>query len=251
LYHDPATMKITTRIISGCLLFAAVLTGLLAYSIVSIQRMRTISKTLAEKHLQDTLVCLTAIDDLESVAESAKRLAAVGDLSAGSDDRRQFQEAWAAFQKRLAELKTRAVTDKQQTEVKRLAQDWDACAANLASLWEGSPQGALSHALNEDLKRLNMQARTVYQAYLQSMSRAIESSGKAADAAMRILWVGAFAALAICLPASLLIVRSISKPFKLLLDGTRTIAGGRSSWTALVKMSSRSSPSRSTEWPCA
>jgi methyl-accepting chemotaxis protein len=216
-------MKITTRIISGYGLFIAVLAGLVVYQVLTIHRMQAISKTLREINFQNALTCLTAISDLESVVDFTSK-SFVSDIH-----QKQLKEFQEAFRRSLRDLKTHANSGEEQAEVKRLSQHWDSYMADLGLLQQSLPQQetSLPIALQEDIENLRAQTRSVYQAALRSMSSKVENSRKTGETAVLLLWCAAFAAIAISVLVSLLIIRSISKPLAHLTEGTRAIADGK------------------------
>jgi methyl-accepting chemotaxis protein len=141
-------------------------------------------------------------------------------------------ESQKDFQKSLAELQRHANPGEEQDEVKRLSRQWDSYNVDLGLLQQSPSQirNALPLNLQEDLERLYSQTTSVYQSSLRSMSAMVERSRKTADTAVLGLWCATFAALAISILVSLLIVHSISKPLAHLTEGTRAIADGKFSY---------------------
>jgi signal transduction histidine kinase len=218
-------MKITTRIVSGFVLFVAVLAGLVIYQVITIYRMQAISKALSEINFQNALTCLKASSDLEYVEEFTRK-------SFGSADpqyAQQLEEYQNAFRSGLDELGTRFTSGEEQTELKRLSQQWDAYTVDLTLLRQDVQQKSsiLPPNLQIDLENLKTQTSSVYQASLRSMSSKVERSRKTADTAVLVLWCATIAAFAISILVSWLIVRSISKPLAHLTEGTRAIADGK------------------------
>ena len=218
-------MKITTRIISGYGLFIAVLLGLVIYQAITINRMQAISKTLSEINFHNILHCSQALRDLDLVAEYTEKSFRVQD-PAYMD---KLQESQKDFQKSLAELILHASAGEEQDEVRRLSDQWDSYNADLGLLQQSPSEtrNALPLNLQEDLERLYTQTTSVYQTSLRSMSAKVERSRKTADTAVLVLWSATFAALAISILVSLLIIRSIAKPLAYLTEGTRAIADGK------------------------
>lgn len=216
-------MKITTRITSGYLLFVAVLAGLVIYQVITINRMQGINRTLSGINFQNATVCLAAMDDIDTVAEFTKKSMASPDL------KKKLKEYQESFERSLRELRSHAQSDEEQTEIKRLSSQWERYKADLTALQEGSEwtSTALPASLEESLEGLATQTRSVYQAILKSMRSKIDASRRTADTAVLVLWCATFAALAISVLVSFLIIRSISKPLAHLTEGTRAIADGK------------------------
>jgi methyl-accepting chemotaxis protein len=218
-------MKIATRIISGYALLIAVLAGLVVYQILTITRLQATSKTLSELNFQNALNCLQALRDLDRVNDYTRRLA----VKRGDPDyQKALQESRENFRRSLEALKTRASRSEEQAEVKRLSQQWDSYTLDLRLLQFRLSQGdtTLPPDLEEDLDRLNAMVDSVYHTTLRTMSSKIEESRTTAELAVLVLWCATFAALAISILVSLLIVRSISKPLAHLTEGTRAISDG-------------------------
>jgi signal transduction histidine kinase len=218
-------MKITTRVISGYGLFIAILAGLVIYQVIVINRMQKTSKTLSEINFQNAVTCLTASSDLEGVEDFTRK----SFVSTDPRYRDQLKEYQEAFQGGLMELKNHAAGDEEQTELKRLLQQWQVYLADVAVLQQSlPPEGSiLQPDLQRDLENLKSQTSTLYRVMLQGMSSKIESSQKAGEMAVLVLWCVTGVAFAASILVSLLIVRSISKPLGNLTEGTRAIAGGK------------------------
>jgi methyl-accepting chemotaxis protein len=80
--------------------------------------------------------------------------------------------------------------------------------------------------LAEDLDRLKIQARTVYQASLDSIEAQAEESRIIARRTERVSYIFAAGVIVVGGLISLLIVRSVSVPLSSLAQGTRAMASG-------------------------
>jgi signal transduction histidine kinase len=218
-------MKITTRIISGYGVFIVILAGLVIYQVLTISRMQETSRTLSGTNFRNAVTSLTASSDLEGVEDFTRKSI----VSADPRYRDQLQEYQEAFQQGLMELKTHAASSEEQKEIGRLLQQWQTYLADLAVLQQGPRQEGsnLPSDLQRDLEELRAQTSTVYHVTLQEMSSKVESSRKAGETAVLVLWCATIAAFAASILVSLLIVRSISKPLAHLTIGTRAIADGK------------------------
>jgi signal transduction histidine kinase len=216
-------MKITTRIISGYGLFIAVLAGLVIYQVITIKRMQDISTTLSGTNFENAQICLTAISDIDAVAEFTRK------SYVSPVFQKQLQEYQEFFQGSLRKLQTHPDSIKERDEIRRLSQQWDAYNSDMALLNQSpSPNGtALPQSLEEHIENLKTRTRSLYQIILDSMAPKMESSRKTAETAVKVLWIVTASALAISILVSLLIIRSISKPLAHLTEGTRAIADGK------------------------
>ena len=218
-------MKITTRIISGYGLFIVVLMGLVVYQIITINRMQSINRALSGINFQNALACLQALRDLDLVEEYTRKSFALAD----PDYLKQLREFQKAFEASLMGIKSHANTGEESAGVKRLEQLWDSYTVDLGLLQQNLPQSgtALPESLQNDLRQVEAQTYSIYEASLGSMSSKVEKSRKTGETAALVLWSATVAALAVGILVSFLIFRSISKPLVHLTEGTRAIAEGK------------------------
>jgi signal transduction histidine kinase len=218
-------MKITTRIITGYGLFIAVLAGLVAYQVITINRMQSFNKTLSDINFRNTLACLQALRDLDLVEEYTRKSLALAD----PDYLKQLREFQKAYETSLMEIKSYANPGEELAEAKRLSQLWDSYIVDMKLMQQNLPGSGsvLPKSLQNDLAQLAAQTYSVYQASLRSMSSKLERSRKTGETAAFVLWSATFVALAISILVSFLIFRSISKPLAHLTEGTRAIAEGK------------------------
>jgi signal transduction histidine kinase len=218
-------MKITTRISLGYGLFLVVLVILVVYQVFTIHRIQSINRTVSGIDFQNTLVCLQAMRDLDLVEEHARKSFALADR----DYLRLLQEYRKDFENSLMTLKNRANSSKEQAALGRLVNQWNDFNQHLTALQEQLPLGgtSLPDILQEDLKSLNTEIRSVYQANLDGMASKVEKSRSTGETAVLVLWVTTLVVFAIGILVSFLIYRSISKPLAHLTEGTRAIAEGK------------------------
>jgi len=218
-------MKITTRIVSGYGLFIAVLAGLVAYQIITVNRMQSINKELSEINFQYSRTCLQALRDRDLVEEYTWKSFALAD----TDYLNQLKGFQRDFEESLKELSSTATSREEAAAVKRLSQLWNSYSADLR-LWQQSlPKSGtvLPMSLQDSLGQMRDQINSIYHANERSISAKLEHSRKTAETAVLVLWCATFIALAISILVSFLIFRSISKPLAHLTEGTRAIAEGK------------------------
>jgi methyl-accepting chemotaxis protein len=221
-------MKITTRLISSYTLFFAIMAGLVLYQVITIDRLQSVIRALSGSSFQSGLACLQALRDGNMVEEYAAKYFAAAD---DPDNLKNLQESQEAFESSLREIRSSAKSNEELIEVKRLSQLWDSYVADQEQLLlQKSPRGGsmLPESLQNDLEQLHAQTLTVYQVSLQAMSLQAERFRKAGETAVQILLYTAIAALAIVILGAFLTIRSISKPLARLMEGTRSIAEGKS-----------------------
>ncbi|HSW38355.1 MAG TPA: HAMP domain-containing protein [Acidobacteriota bacterium] len=218
-------MNIITRISAGYILLIAIMLGLVIFQIVTINRMQSINRALSTISFQNTLTCLQAFRVLDQVEEYARKSFALAD----PNYRNLLKESQGDFESALVALRENAVAEEEQAELERLSDYWYSFTANLLrSRQEMLPkETALPAILQEDLERLDIQTRTVYQAMLRQMSSKVETSRNTGETAAMMFWFSAFAFLSISILVSFLILRSVSKPLAHLMEGTRAIAEGK------------------------
>ncbi len=218
-------MKITTRIFLGYALIIAILVGLVVYQVITINRMQSINRTLSDMNFQRARACLQASYDRELVEEYARKSFA----SADPDYLDKLREFQTDFEASLNEIKNYSKSDAELAEVKRLSQIWDAFTVDLDLWQEDLSQGGITlpQTLQNDLEQLKIQTSSIFQSSLNSMSVKVENSRKTGETAALVLWIVAFAAMAVSILISFLIYRSISKPLAHLTEGTRAIAEGK------------------------
>jgi len=218
-------MKITTRIFLGYALIIAILVGVVVYQVVTINRMQSINQELSDTNFQRARACLLASWDRELVEEYAEKSFA----STDPDYFELLKEFQKSFEANLEEIKNYSRSDAELAEVRRLSQMWDAFTTNLG-LWEkelAESRIDLPKTLQSDLDQLKIQISSVFQSSLNSMSVKVGNSRNTAETAALVLWIVAFAAMAVSILVSFLIYRSISKPLANLTEGTRAIAEGK------------------------
>jgi methyl-accepting chemotaxis protein len=220
------SMKITTRIISGYVLFIAILAGLLAGQAITAGRMLSIIRTLSGSGFQQELACLQALRDGDLVEENISKL-----LAAGADPEilKKLQESQETFETSLKGIRTYAQSGKDLAEANRLSQLWIAYLADQEALLQHLPKNGtvLPQSLQNDLEQLRAQTLSVYQAGLHSASSKAEESRRTGETAVLALYCAALVSLATCILVSFFIYRSISKPLAQLMEGVRSMAEGR------------------------
>jgi methyl-accepting chemotaxis protein len=221
-----ASMRITTRIVSSYGLFIAILAGLAAYQVITINRMQSINRALSGLSLQNGIACLQAMRDRDLVEEYALK-----SFSSGRDPDalEKLRDAQQAFEISLREISAHSESNEQLAEAERLAQLWAAYRADQEALPRQAPKNGTvpPESLRNHLEQLRAQTLSVYQAGLRSMTSEAEKSRRTAETAALVSGCAALVALASCILISLFVYRSIAQPLARLAEGTRAIAEGK------------------------
>jgi signal transduction histidine kinase len=175
-------------------------------------------------HLQGVLTCLDAWNELSQVDKDAQRSFVNRGLFLGS-----LRNSQKDFEKSLENLKTYAISAKEQAEVKRLSEQWSAFNDRFNALQQQLPKDSTDFpsVLDHDLEQLKIQISFVFKASKDSIASRVQESQKTAEKSMRVLRVTTLVAIIFSILISFLIFHSISKPLANLTEGTRAIAEGK------------------------
>ncbi|MBN2320716.1 MAG: HAMP domain-containing histidine kinase [Acidobacteria bacterium] len=219
-------MKITTRINTGYGIFIAVLVGLAAYQIITVNRMQSINQDLKDINAPNALISLQAMQDRDLIEEFTRKSFFLVD----PDYTKNRNEYIADFDAKLKQLESGVRSEAEINELRRLKQSWDAFNGNLERIQRDLPEAgldALPESLLDDLEALKIQTSSVYDAIMRSMSDKLDQSVQTSRTVQVVLVSLSLVVLSITILVSLLIVRSISKPLAHLTEGTRAITEGK------------------------
>ena len=215
-------MKVPMRIslVYGILLASVLL--LAAVQIFAMRRLRALNEGTARSGLSAAMTSLELMQDTELIAECAGRFFRQGDPEA----RKQIDVIRDSFQSDLQQVRTNIRSEAEGREIERISQFWQQFLENLWREQAIPQRREIPAVLAEDLDRLKIQARTVYQASLDSIEAQAEESRIIARRTERISWIFAAGVIVVGGLISLLIVRSVSVPLSSLAQGTRAMASG-------------------------
>jgi methyl-accepting chemotaxis protein len=217
-------MKITTRISFGYGLFMVGLLILMVYQIFTIHRIQSFNRTVSGIDFQNTLVCLQTMKDLDLVEKYTRKYFSL----ANHEDLKLFQEYQQEFANSLKTLKYRTNSDKERIALQRLENEWNSFLMTFSRLQQQLPLDNMPVILQEELKSVEAQIRSVYQANLDSMASKVERSSSIGETAAFFVWFTSLIIFIAGILTAFLICRSISKPLAHLIEGTRAIAEGKS-----------------------
>ena len=218
-------MKITTRINTGYGIFIAVLLGLAVYQIIAVNRMQSINQQLKDINAENALTSLRMMQNQKQIGEFTEKSFVLTD----PEYKDLLKDYIKAFETNLEELEDGVGSEKEVGEVKRLKESWQVFIEDLDREQRNAPKEAmrLPAPLESDLETLQIQAESVYDAIMQSMSDKLDQSAQTSRTVQVVLMSVTVVVLSIMILVSLLIVRSISKPLANLTEGTRAITEGK------------------------
>lgn len=218
-------MKITTRINTGYGIFIAVLLGLAVYQIIAVNRMQSINRDLEGINAKNALIAIQIMKDRDWIAEfTTKSL-----LRIDPGYTEKLNGYIAEFNTEIGRLEPDVSSEAERNEVRRLKESWKTFTDNLDRVQRNVPEEGqdLPPSLESDLETLKIQANSVYEAVMQSMSDKMNQSAQTSRTMHVVLVSVTVVVLSITILVSLLIVRSISKPLGHLTEGTRAITEGK------------------------
>jgi signal transduction histidine kinase len=212
-------MKVSTRLAAGSGLVFVLLTAVLAYEVVQVNRLARLSGELAKSGLAAAELALEQIADLGEMEAALRKFAVTGDPDYATRAR-QIADAVDARQGALAELD---LAPEVRTECGEFENLWRSVRGDL-------PGGALEESSFEHLlgrlRRAQDKALAVSAAARRSVSEEASRAEASAREARRISYAAALVALLVGGAALVLTVRSIQVPLSRLARGTRAVAQG-------------------------
>jgi two-component system sensor histidine kinase GlrK len=218
-------MKISTKIIAGYGILIALMVGLLAHEIYTIQRMQSIITRLSDVNFEAADIALRMRNNIELVEEFARK----SFVSADPGYRDRLQEYRQLYAGELSNIEAIGRTREEQAEIQRLAGFWSAFNAELARrlAGPGDPTQGIPDVLTEQLAQLKDQTHSVYLAAIRAIHAEVKVFGRTSRMAATVSWIVAAAALVLSGLVSFLIVQSISSPLRQLTQGTRALTEGK------------------------
>jgi two-component system, NtrC family, sensor histidine kinase GlrK len=221
----PRCMKVTTKCISGYGILIALMFGVLAYQITSINRMHSKFRDLESLDFQATLGSVDLMRTRDLVEEFTRKSLISGDPEYAS----MSQEYQREFTSILEWLQPLATSEKERKEVERLSGFWNQFQEDILRHRQSQlkPEETPPPALMEHLDRLRVQTQTLYNATRETIESEIQkSANKGAQAQWISLSAAALSLILSCL-VSFVILRSIAEPLHNLTQGTRAITEGK------------------------
>jgi signal transduction histidine kinase len=222
-------MRVSTKTISGF----GILLGLacigLAYQVSVLHQMQSINRDLSAVNMRSASAALRARQLGATLEEFARKYFVAGDPIY----ERQLEGVHQDFLANLTDLRDTTRTDRERTEVERMAltfdEFWTAFHSRTGRMkrnkdWEPD---YLPNDLASSLDRLQAQAATTYDAIQLSIRDEVNRAAAAGQAAERFSWTAGSVALLLGVVVTFVLVRSISDPLRRLTQGTHVIAKGQ------------------------
>lgn len=202
------------------------MTAVFTYQVALIHRMQSINRDLSRINFLAARRSLEMMRDRDLVEEYTRKSFALAD----PDYISRLRESQEDFAASLRDMKSLGRTAKEQAEIDRLSQFWNAFTEDLvreAQALRAGNSSDIPPTLAKHLDRLRAQTYTVYQSATRAIEGEVERSAETGRHAEWISWSAAAVALVLSCLVSLLIVRSISEPLRYLTQGTRAITEGK------------------------
>lgn len=219
-------MRVANKIVYGFGILILLMAGLVVVEVVQISRMQNIIHELSTVNFEVASAALELSGLMAQVDEYAQKSLELGD----PDYERQFRALREQASADLVRLQTMAKSEREQTEIKRLAATWESFLVEFDRAKQTIPTGQLTDfppPLAEVLRQIQVQTENVYRASSDTIRSETQRSLETGQRVKLFSWITASIALVLSCFVSFVIVQSISRPLKQLTQGTRAIAQGK------------------------
>ncbi len=217
-------MRVSTRIVAGYGVLAALTLGALAYQWTLVHRMRTISNDLSLTYFPAASLAIRLDETLLDTEEFVSKDLMVGGYGV------ELAESRAAFERTLAALEALDPSEAERAALERLRAGWRELADAVESA-RGAPPPAgytwLPARLEDRFRRLFSQVDGLHASSAAEVERHLAASAGIDRQATRVSWILAGTALLLSAAVAFPIVRSISGGLGRLMEGTRWLGAGR------------------------
>ncbi|MBI2821757.1 MAG: HAMP domain-containing protein, partial [Acidobacteria bacterium] len=225
-------MKIATRIAAGYLILIGLMMAVLGYELSLVHRLQSMNRDMAEQINTRAVIFSLQAGDLAQIEEFTRKFFLTADPAYND----QLQALRQLIAQDFETIQSMSLSEAERQEIERLSRLWDEfsklAARHEAMLETGSGSldlGVLVRELDH-LGRLRSQTDRMIEANTAAINARAEQSRAAGQHAEWISRIAAVVALGIGVLASVLIIRSISKPLAQLTEGTRAVAEGKFSF---------------------
>jgi signal transduction histidine kinase len=219
-------MKVASKTIYGFGILIALMSALAVFQVLLINRMQTTIQGLATSNFEVASAALELSGLMAEVRQNARKAFELSD----PDYERLFISLQEQVERDLQRLGDLPRSEKEQAEVRRLTNFWEAFLKEFRSQKEAAPPGKLvdfPRELDDHLQQLQIQTQNVYQVSSDMIRSETRRSMEAGQAVKTLSWVAAGIALVLSGLVSFFIVQSISTPLRNLTQGTRAVAQGK------------------------
>jgi two-component system sensor histidine kinase GlrK len=220
-------MRVSTKIVCGFAILLALACVGLAYQVSALHQMQTINRDLSLLNMRSASAALRAMQLAETLEEFAQKYFVTGDPIYD----RQLSDVRQEFLVNLTEMRQTIRTNRERSEFELMSttfdEFWTAFIVRSQEVKESNERPEyLPAELVSLLDRLQVHARTTYDAVQLSIHDQVERAAAAGQSAERFSWTAGIVALALGIGVTIVLVRSINDPLRQLTQGTQLIAKG-------------------------
>jgi signal transduction histidine kinase len=222
-------MRVSTRTVSGFGILLVLACIGLAYQVSVLHQMQSINRDLSAVNFHAASTALRTTQLSDTLEEFARKFFVAGDPIY----EHQFEGVEQEFQDNITDMRNTVRSDRERSEVERLALTFDEFRKLFADRKEQLKQKQqhepdyLPNELASSLDQLQAQTRTTYNAVQLSIRDEVNRAAAAGQNAERFSWTAGIVALLLGIFVTIVLVRSINDPLHNLTRGTHLIAKGQ------------------------
>lgn len=218
-------MRVAAKIAVGTGLTAVLLVGVLAYDLALVEKLALDNRELSEITLQTSMLPVELSRWLNEIEEFTRKHGVTGDpayVAAVAERQRRFEAG-------LRELASLGLSSSERLAVGKLEAAWRTYTRRDLAAGDAGHVASVSPAIDplQSLEDVRAQLAVVSREARAAVASQVARTTVAAERARRVSLYGALLAVAVGLLVLSLTVRSIHKPLKSLVKGTREVADGR------------------------
>src|SRR5262245_45145152 len=222
-------MRVSTRTVSGFGILLVLACIGLAYQVSVLHQMQSINRDLSAVNFRAASIALRTMQLSDTLGEFARKFFVAGDPIY----EHQFEGVEQEFQDNITDMRNTVRSDRERSEVERMALTFDEFRKLFADRKEQLKQKQqhepdyLPNELASSLDQLQAQTRTTYNAVQLSIRDEVNRAAAAGQNAERFSWTAGIVALLLGIFVTIVLVRSINDPLHNLTRGTHLIAKGQ------------------------
>jgi signal transduction histidine kinase len=222
-------MRVSTRTVSGFGILLVLACIGLAYQVSVLHQMQSINRDLSAVNFRAASIALRTMQLSDTLEEFARKFFVAGDPIY----EHQFEGVEQEFQDNITDMRNTVRSDRERSEVERLALTFEEFRKLFADRKEQLKQKQqhepdyLPNELASSLDQLQAQTRTTYNAVQLSIRDEVNRAAAAGQNAERFSWTAGIVALLLGIFVTIVLVRSINDPLHNLTRGTHLIAKGQ------------------------
>jgi len=222
-------MRVSTKTVSGFGILLVLACIGLAYQVSVLHQMQSINRDLSAVNFRSASTALRIMQLSDTLEEFTQKFFATGDPIY----EHQIEGVEQEFLNNIADMQNTIRSERERTEVKRMALTFDEFRQQLTDRKQELNQkrerepGFLPNDLASSVDRLKAEARTTWDAVQLSIRDEVTRAALAGQNAERFSWTAGIVALLLGVFVTLVLVRSINDPLNNLTKGTHLIAKGQ------------------------